>query len=84
MDKRYRPSNGTEGMWFNDDWCAKCANDAEQNGSKDYDDCAPHELCPIIANSMCYGVNDQEYPCEWIEDEDGPRCTTFVPFEPAE
>lgn len=70
MTRRYRPSNGDEGMSFMARFCDRCERDrAFQDGTGD--------SCPIAAATMVFGVNDPEYPCEWIEEDDGPRCTAF-------
>ncbi len=75
----YRPSNGTEGEAFISEWCGNCARDLSANGTKDFDDCEEHELCDIIARSFAHDESEPEYPREWVEDDDGPRCTAFVP-----
>lgn len=66
MSKPYRPSNGTEGEFFYCDWCAKCARENED------------DHCEILTRSMVFSIGDDEYPVEWVEDEDGPRCTAFL------
>ena len=77
----YRPSNGTEGECFMDDWCQNCARDRALNGEGDWDD--EGGWCPIIAKTFVYDVNDKEYPVEWIKDAGewpgNPRCTAFIP-----
>jgi len=73
MTRPYRPSNGTEGVYFMADFCDKCANDTEESP------------CSIIGASMAFDVDDPQYPKEWIQDEAGPgefpiknpRCTNF-------
>ena len=62
--KKYRPSNGTEGQVFYDYWCARCQKDINED-------------CPIFAASMAYDIDDERYPKEWVEVEDGPKCTAF-------
>ena len=76
--KPYRPSNGTEGMMFMDDWCARCARDAATRKG-DYE-----HGCRILARSLTYNLGDAEYPREWIQCTEGEpfgekRCTAFVP-----
>lgn len=63
----YRPSNGSEGEYFMGRFCYRC--------SKAGDD----ELgCDIVMNTMCFSVDDEEYPREWIYDTEGkPTCTAF-------
>lgn len=63
--KPYRPSNGSEGDWFMGNWCDRCAKDSEDSP------------CPIVGASMCFDIDDLEYPREWVRDEAGPRCTAF-------
>lgn len=61
--ERYRPANGTEGDIFMESFCDRCVNGAD---------------CEIQDATMAFDVDDPEYPAEWIEDDDGPRCTAFV------
>lgn len=81
MAEKYRPSSGTEGDGFFATWCMKCARDKSMSEGKDYDLCAPEEICPIIDNTFAYEVDDPKYPVEWIHDETGPKCTAFIPAE---
>lgn len=60
----YRPSNGTAGQSFIEAWCGCCKNDA-------------HGDCPIIARSMAFGVDEPEYPTEWVWKDGQPVCTAF-------
>lgn len=62
----YRPSNGTEGAWFEETYCEQCFR-FECGG------------CKILGNALCFRVTDPEYPKEWVYDAEGrPRCTAFV------
>lgn len=61
----YRPSNGTEGLWFMERWCDHCTKDTKS------------KPCRILGRTMAFEVTDRSYPRAWIEDEDGPRCTAF-------
>lgn len=61
----YRPSNGTEGMMFEEQICSKC---------KKYTDYGP---CKIFDLSMLYNLKDPEYPKEWIFKNETPVCTAF-------
>lgn len=68
---RYQPANATEGAFFIDRWCAHCEM---QNQSDDEDGIT----CDILFHTMFYRVDEEEYPDEWIIDEDlGPLCTAF-------
>lgn len=56
-------------MWFMDMFCNRCAKE----------ECPESfEGCPILADTMIYGVDDPRYPKEWIRDENGPCCTAFL------
>lgn len=78
--QKYRPSNGTEGEIFMGNWCCKCQRDKSMREGADFDECDDDERCDLIANTMCYDVEDDEYPKEWTYGNDGqPCCTAFVP-----
>lgn len=77
--KQYRPSNGTEGFCFIEQWCATCARDAVSNGSKTFEECADGDLCQILADTFAYDIGDPEYPKDWVYDEQGrPTCSAWV------
>lgn len=67
MTEKYCPSNGTDGDIFMSAWCFNgCTKHSEDNP------------CEIMGRSFCYGIDDPNYPEEWIYDEDGkPTCTAF-------
>ena len=73
MAEKYRPSNGTAGIAFDDQWCSNCERDrAWREDDK-------NDPCQILSNTMIYNVDDPEYPAEWIYGADGrPCCTAFV------
>ena len=69
MERRYRPSNGTEGMGFYECWCFRCRHDRrdDEDGG-----------CDILRRTFVYDVSDPEYPDEWLCDDKGnSRCTAF-------
>jgi len=82
--KTYRPSNGTEGMMFQEAFCMKCKHD-------NFDEYTMAGGCEILANTMFFDRDDESYPKEWIwyphklkEDgylsiggEFGAQCTAF-------
>lgn len=77
--EKYRPSNGTEGEFFFETWCRKCQRDKSMREGCDIDECDDSERCDIIANTMCFDIEDEEYPKEWQIGADGqPCCTAFV------
>lgn len=63
--KPYRPANGTEGMWFEGQFCERCVKDAA-------DDCEIHTAALVL------NEDEDDYPSEWVQDDDDePRCTAF-------
>lgn len=66
MQNPYRPANGTEGDEFISQWCDRCVR------GKTGDPCA------ILGDTLFLDADDPDYPREWIEDDDGPRCTAFA------
>lgn len=79
MTKPYRPSNGTEGAFFHEHWCCRCARDKAMREGHEIDECDDDELCQIIADTFAYDIDHPKYPKEWIEDDEGiPTCTAFV------
>lgn len=76
--EKYRPSNGTEGECFIEHWCGSC----ERSGGPGKPDDAGHELmgCSIVGRTMYHEIDDPEYPTEWVEDDDGARCTAWIPL----
>lgn len=75
---KFRPSNGTEGDIFFSGWCHQCTRDKAMSEGKDYDECTDDEMCKIIGATMCYYIDDAEYPSEWIYKDGTPTCTAFV------
>lgn len=68
--KKYRPSNGCEGIDFMAQWCDKCRHYVPPNTVDD--------MCEIQAFTTIYEVTDDEYPSEWTyDDNDQPCCTAF-------
>lgn len=74
--KPYRPSNGTEGEWFDHLFCARCWRDRKFRQTED-----AAGGCPIIAAALSFSIDHPLYPPEWIEDAAGPRCTAFSPIK---
>lgn len=66
-NKSYRPSNGTEGSAFYSKFCENCKHEDP-----------PDKCCSILARTMAFGVEDEEYPEEWIYNDEGlATCTAF-------
>lgn len=73
-DKKYQPSNGTEGSWFEDKFCMNCLH-------TNPDPCKKPQ-CEIWCRAVCWNVNDEHYPKEWIYDKDNkPTCTAWVKWD---
>lgn len=76
MSEKYRPSNGTEGDFFISRFCWTCARSEHlQPGASDDSPAG----CPILDLTYIHDTEDPEYPSEWIEDDEGARCTAYVP-----
>lgn len=74
---KYRPSNGTEGMFFTEHFCAHCIHEKWTHTQKDGD-----KQCDILSNSMLYDRDDSKYPEEWTYDDKGkPTCTAWVKWD---
>lgn len=69
MSKPYRPANGEEGLRFQANFCNRCKHDNHRLPRK--------PPCPILGRTIVYDIDDILYPVEWIQDEDGARCTAF-------
>lgn len=61
--KLYRPSNGSEGMDFEEAYCLKC--DYGQN-------------CPIHDLTMIFNEDEDDYPNQWRYVDKRPTCIAFV------
>ena len=62
----YRPSHGSEGESFQSQYCFHCRRNKGEEG------------CRILLFTMIYGINDPDYPEEWIRTEGGPVCLAFA------
>jgi len=62
----YRPSNSSEGDIFYNAWCMNCRHE-------DHD----RHPCEIFSATLVLDAGHPNYPKEWVEDENGPRCTKF-------
>lgn len=65
----YRPSNGTEGDIFVNEWCAFCAHNPTNNEAENQ--------CETLFKSFVYGIEEEEYPNEWRYIDGRPGCTRF-------
>ena len=74
MTRPYRPPNGTSGEFFCAQFCYRCQLFQKSGVSEDG--------CKIFFHTLIYDVDEDGYPEEWIQDDDGKneRCTAFEPI----
>jgi len=76
-EELYCPSNGSEGNWFTDNFCAKCRREKFHHAQNPND-----EQCDILNRTLLLSVNDPGYPKEWTFDEyGGPTCTAHEQWD---
>lgn len=64
----YCPSNGTEGIYFEEEFCFRCANE----------DMDAERWCDIHTDALFYRASDERYPAEWWVYFNGkPTCLAF-------
>ena len=61
----YRPSNGSEGDWFESQWCSTCIHNHPEHG------------CKVWFYALMFPIDDKLYPKELVEGKDGPICTKW-------
>lgn len=72
-NKKYCPSNGTEGMWFTGEFCEHCINEKFMHTQTNGD-----LQCNILDRTLLFDPDDKEYPEEWTYDDKGkPTCTSY-------
>ncbi len=77
--KSFRPSNGTEGMIFNGEFCEQCIHERWVHHQKEDKD---EDKCEIWSNAIIHNQRDKEYPEEWqYSDEGWPICTNWQHFD---
>jgi hypothetical protein len=69
----YRPSNSSEGEWFEAEWCDKCIRDGQEIGC---------DGCDILARGLAFGIGDPGFPTEWQIEGGKARCDGFHPIDP--
>lgn len=75
--EQYEPSNGTEGMCFQEDWCCNCARDKVMNGEATQEEADADDslYCQIL------GASYRGEAVEWRELPTGEvKCIAFVPM----
>ena len=69
----YRPSNGSEGMWFEAQFCGRCERDRRWRETDD-----AFFACRIHDFAIAWDTSDPNFPTEWRYDDAGrPVCTAF-------
>src|SRR5688572_4268249 len=72
--KSFRPSNGTEGMIFDEHFCSQCIHQSP--------DPTRGKSCEVFCAAFCLNENDPGYPNEWVYDSEGwPICTKWVKWD---
>lgn len=66
----YQPSNGTEGDIFMGKFCSNCSKHPISRDAKNQ--------CMILLKSFAYSISDKDYPKQWVQDNNGARCTSFI------
>ena len=75
--KKYRPSNGDEGIWFASAFCANCIH-----GKYEHTGDVNDNPCEIFTASFCLDIEDKDYPDELTYDDQGkPTCTAFKKWD---
>lgn len=67
VQRRYRPSNGTEGEIFMSAFCYQCARHTED------------EPCSILGLMLALDIDSESYPPELVKVNGQPLCTAFIP-----
>lgn len=71
--QKYRPSNGTEGVGFMENFCYHCIHEKWSHTQNDAD-----LKCDILSRTMYLNTDDHRYPEEWQYDENNhPICTAY-------
>lgn len=73
----YRPSNGSEGMWFDGKFCGRCIHEKFMHTQKHGD-----QQCDIYNRMVLREINEPDYPKEIVYDQnDHGSCTAFVKWD---
>lgn len=58
-----------------------CARDASLIQGIPIEECEDDQVCQIVCDTMCFDIEDDEYPKEWryCPKTNRPICTAFVP-----
>lgn len=76
-ERKYRPSNGTEGEGFIEHYCRNCIHGKYEHTCDTNDN-----PCDILTRSLVCSIDDKDYPEEWVYNEQGrPTCKAHVPWD---
>lgn len=65
----YRPSNGTEGMMFEEEFCSRCVKQDGPDGDS---------MCSVWDAAMFFSADEPDYPKELVWSPEGhPICKAF-------
>lgn len=73
MEKKYRPSNSSEGDHFMSKYCNQCLHDNPDPDQK--------PKCDILTASMVFDLEDPEYPKEWVYRKGKGTCLSFQKWD---
>ncbi len=76
--KPFRPSNGTEGDIFCDNYCFQCIH---ERWAHFMDEDNEEDKCEIYSRMMLFDIKDPEYPAELIYMNKKPTCTNYVHWD---
>lgn len=72
----FRPASDAQRNMFMGVWCCGCERDAPMNSGKRFEECRPHEVCPLL-RQVYAGIS---WPREWRFDRNGcATCSAYVP-----
>lgn len=75
--KSFRPSNGTEGMVFEEHFCSNCIHEKFIHTQNHKD-----KQCPVYSGMILFEVNEEDYPPELVFDSEGwPVCTKWTKWD---
>lgn len=73
----FRPSNGTEGMIFEEHFCHCCIHEKWVHTQDDAD-----MKCEIYSNMILFEIKEDGYPVELVFDSEGwPVCTNWKKWD---
>lgn len=65
----YRPSNGSEGEWFHEQFCYQCSKFPRSQDAK--------TQCSIFIMANLSSIDEESFPSDWRYVDGSPVCTSF-------